>query len=107
MRLLLLPILILLFAGCISAEKLKEVQYKEGLFTIPFGATESTYATSYGDIKEGYTKDQVKAILGDPQYISTDPFSEYWYYEVGEDKGVFVHFSNGRVTAVKDREDVE
>jgi len=95
MKPLLLPILIallLLAPGC---------EYFHQQYKVP------TFSTPYGEIEKGASEAEVVAVLGIPQRIFSGDEGVNWYYNFGEDKGLFVYFMDGKVTRVRSKEDVE
>lgn len=103
MKHLLLLILILVFSGCAKA-KLSE----GGLLklSVPFGGMyKDTFQTPYGIIKKGYTKKQVKKMLGESQLSITRDDVEIWYYSIDKDNRFFVNFIDGKVAGFDKPED--
>lgn len=64
---------------------------------------ETTYQTSYGIIKKGYTHEQVREILGNPHHISSYSNTDIWCYSFQEDIVIFVYFINGKVIEVREK----
>lgn len=94
MKPLFLPILILFISGCASGsasgtfDKDRPNVYK---------LSKDTYKTPYGIIKRGYSKKQVKEIMGEPHTLIAE---DTWYYRFNKDNHLFVHFIEGKVAIV-------
>jgi len=62
------------------------------------------FATAYGEIEKGASMPEVMNLLGNPYHINFYQNTETWCYSFGNNKKLFVHFVNGSVVDVKEKE---
>ena len=62
------------------------------------------YLTPSGYIKKGYTKAEIKRMLGEPAHAAQTSGQETWYYFFDDNNRVAVDFFQGEVAKVSNKE---
>lgn len=93
------------FPVCFSeiTEKNEPVTFLEKLR----GVTDkpAVICTPYGDIKKDSLMVTVMDLWGNPDQISSEGKNEIWGYHFGGDKYLFIHFFNGKVKKIAEKEE--
>ncbi|MFH1771585.1 MAG: hypothetical protein ABH872_02105 [Candidatus Omnitrophota bacterium] len=89
---------VVIFSSCSSRNKIY----------IPIISREKpvVFETPFGEITHGASEDAVRAVLGNPHDVYSQNESQTWYYHLADDKHLFVYFTAGKVTGVKDKNEI-